>query len=51
MFLSVPFTMALKIILETSESSKWLSVILDSEDNAKIDWKKIVESRKRDDKS
>lgn len=34
MFLSVPFTMVLKIILEESESSKWLSTILDSEKNS-----------------
>ncbi len=46
MFLSVPFTMALKIILETSDSSKWLSVILDSEDNAEKQWHKMREKRK-----
>jgi len=46
MFLSVPFTMSLKIILETSDSSKWLSVILDSEDNTEKQWKDMLEERK-----
>jgi len=46
MFLSVPFTMSLKIILETSDSSKWLSVILDSEDNSEKQWKDMLEERK-----
>lgn len=41
MFLSVPFTMALKIILETNESSKWLSVLLDSEHNTSKQWEEI----------
>lgn len=41
MFLSVPFTMALKIILETSSSSKWLSVLLDSESHALKRWDEI----------
>lgn len=41
MFLSVPFTMTLKIILETSSSSKWLSVLLDSETHAVKQWEEI----------
>lgn len=49
MFLSVPFTMSLKIILETSDSSKWLSVILDSEDNTKKQWRDMIEERDKDD--
>jgi len=46
MFLSVPFTMSLKIILETSDSSKWLSVILDSESNANKIWAEIDDKKK-----
>lgn len=38
MFLSVPFTMSIKIILETNDSSRWLSVFLDSESNANTLW-------------
>lgn len=46
MFLSVPFTMSLKIILETSDNSKWLSVILDSESNANSVWAEIDDEEK-----
>ena len=46
MFLSVPFTMSLKIIVETSDSSKWLSVLLDSEQNTNKRWKEIDDEKK-----
>ena len=35
MFLSVPFTMTIKIILEQNEKSKWLAIILGTPDEAK----------------
>jgi len=35
MFLSVPLTMAIKIILEQSEKTKWLAIILGTEQEAK----------------
>ena len=35
MFLSVPFTMTIKIILEQNESTKWLSILLGTPDEAK----------------
>lgn len=35
MFLSVPLTMAIKIILEQNESTKWVAVILGSDEDAK----------------
>jgi AI-2 transport protein TqsA len=34
MFLSVPFTMTIKIILEQNENTKWLSIILGTPDEA-----------------
>ena len=48
MFLSVPYTMALKIILETNASSKWLSVLLDSERNTTKQWEEILKTEKND---
>jgi predicted PurR-regulated permease PerM len=45
MFLSVPFTMVLKIILEESESSKWLSTILDSEKNSNKIYQDIYDEK------
>lgn len=41
MFLSVPFTMILKIILETNDQSQWLSTWLNSEKNIRKQWKEI----------
>jgi predicted PurR-regulated permease PerM len=35
MFLSVPFTMTIKIILEQNEKTKWLAIILGTPDEAK----------------
>ena len=35
MFLSVPFTMTIKIILEHNENTKWLSILLGTPDEAK----------------
>jgi|ERR1035437_5381918 predicted PurR-regulated permease PerM len=35
MFLSVPFTMTIKIILEQNENTKWLSILLGTPDEAK----------------
>lgn len=35
MFLSVPLTMAIKIILDQNESTKWVAVILGSDEDAK----------------
>jgi AI-2 transport protein TqsA len=35
MFLSVPFTMTIKIILEHNEKTKWLSILLGTPDEAK----------------
>jgi predicted PurR-regulated permease PerM len=51
MFLSVPFTMVIKIVLETNDSSKWLSVLLDSEQNTNKQWKEIVEKNDLNDKN
>jgi predicted PurR-regulated permease PerM len=48
MFLSVPFTMALKIILETNDRSQWLSVILDSEQNTNKQWNEIKNKKIED---
>ena len=48
MFLSVPFTMAVKIIVETSESSKWLSTLLDSESNTKTLFEEMMKSKKEE---
>lgn len=45
MFLSVPFTMVLKIVLKESESSKWLSTILDSEQNTNKQYQEIVNKK------
>jgi len=36
MFLSVPFTMTIKIILEQNDKTKWIAIILGSPDEAKI---------------
>ena len=36
MFLSVPLTMAIKIILDQNESTKWVAVILGSDEDAKL---------------
>jgi predicted PurR-regulated permease PerM len=35
MFLSVPFTMTLKIILEQNEKTRWIAIILGTPDEAK----------------
>lgn len=51
MFLSVPFTMALKIILETNDKSQWLSVVLDSEKNTNKQWAEIEEKKKEENKN
>lgn len=50
MFLSVPFTMAIKIILEQNEKTKWIAVILGSPDEAKahLEQKELNESAQRD---
>ena len=44
MFLSVPFTMIVKIILETNERSMWLSTWLNSEKNIRKQWQEIKEN-------
>jgi len=36
MFLSVPLTMAIKIMLEQKPSTKWLAVLLGTEEDAKL---------------
>jgi AI-2 transport protein TqsA len=36
MFLSVPFTMTIKIILEQNEKTKWIAIILGTPDEARI---------------
>jgi predicted PurR-regulated permease PerM len=51
MFLSVPFTMVIKIVLETNDSSKWLSVLLDSEQNTNKQWKEIVDEKAQNDEN
>jgi predicted PurR-regulated permease PerM len=48
MFLSVPFTMVVKIILEESESSKWLSILLDSEKNTNKEYQELVRNKQKD---
>jgi predicted PurR-regulated permease PerM len=35
MFLSVPFTMTIKIILEQNEKTKWLALLLGTPEEAK----------------
>ena len=35
MFLSVPLTMAIKIILDQNKKTKWIAVLLGTEDDAK----------------
>jgi len=42
MFLSVPLTMVVKIILEQKESTKWIAIMLGTEKEAQV----IVEHNK-----
>lgn len=51
MFLSVPFTMVIKIVLETNDRYRWISVLLDSEQNTNKQWKEIVEKKEQNDKN
>jgi hypothetical protein len=36
MFLAVPFTLTMKIILEQNEKTRWLAILLGTPDEAKI---------------
>jgi len=47
MFLSVPFTMTIKIILEQNEKTKWLSILLGTPAEAKtyLENKELIEKQ------
>jgi AI-2 transport protein TqsA len=47
MFLSVPFTMTIKIIMEHNDKTKWMSIILGTPDEAKayLEHKELIEKQ------
>jgi len=42
MFLSVPLTMAIKVILEQNENTKWIAILLGTQKEAEV----VIERRK-----